>query len=91
MTTDHNGGAGAVPAPSVVLDLGSAEETCGDPALGRVRRAWDILAPGAVLEVRSPIAEHRFAVSTWVQREGGELLSDTRDGGEFVLRLRRTA
>jgi TusA-related sulfurtransferase len=87
-TGDHEG-AGMAPAPVVVLDLGTAEEMCGDPALGRVRRAWAELAPGGVIEVRTPIAEQAFAVRGWARREGAELLADAREGAVHVLRVRR--
>jgi TusA-related sulfurtransferase len=83
------GGAGAIPAPSVVLDLGAAEQECGDPALARVRSAYAALAPGAVLESRSPIAEHAFAVRAWARREGAELVGDERAGAQMVLRVRK--
>lgn len=82
-------GAGDVPAPVVVLDLSEAEIMCGDPAIGRVRRAWAALEPGAVLEVRSPIAEHRFQVRAVLQHEGGVIVADTRDGDMYVVRVTR--
>ena len=87
MTPDT--GAGNVPAPVVVLDLSEAEVMCGDPAIGRVLRAWAGIAPGAVLEVRSPIAEHRFQVRAVLERDGGEVVADLRDGDMYVVRVRR--
>lgn len=82
-------GAGAVPAPTVVLDLGDAEQECGDPALARLRRAYGALAPGEVVETRSPIAEHAFAVRAWARREGAELVGDERVGAQTVLAVRK--
>ena len=87
MTLDA--GAGEVPAPALVLDLSEAEVMCGDPAIGRVRRAWAAIPPGAVLEVRSPIAEHRFQVRAVLERDGGRLVADARDGDVHVVRVRR--
>ncbi len=84
-------GAGDVPAPAAVLDLGDAEQECGDPALRRVRQAYAALAPGEVLEARSPIAEHAFLVRAWSRRQGADLVGDERDGKETVLRVRRPA
>ena len=78
-----------MPAPVVVLDLSEAEVMCGDPAVGRVRRAWEGIAPGDVLEVRSPIAEHRFQVRAVLESEDGTVVADTRDGDLFVVRVRR--
>lgn len=80
-----------MPAPVVVLDLSEAENTCGDPALTRVRRAYDALAAGSVLEARSPVAEHAFAVRTWAGRVGAELVGDQRHGAVTVLQVRRPA
>ena len=84
-------GTGAVSVPSVVLNLGDAEQECGDPALARVRRAYADLAPGQTVEVRSPVAEHAFAVRAWSRREGAELIRDQREGRDVVLRVRRPA
>jgi TusA-related sulfurtransferase len=86
----HRGeGAEALPAPSLVLDLGAAEQECGDPALARVRRAYAALAPGAVVETRSPVAEHAFAVKAWARREGADVVADERRGAQTVLRVRK--
>jgi TusA-related sulfurtransferase len=82
-------GVGGAPAPSAVLDLTDAEQECGDPALGRVRRAYETLGAGQVIEVRTPIAEQAFAVRAWARREGAELVADQRDGLVAVLRVRR--
>jgi TusA-related sulfurtransferase len=82
-------GVGAAPAPVAVLDLADAEQECGDPALGRVRRAYETLGPGQVVEVRTPIAEQAFAVRAWARREGAELVADQRDGRVAILRVRR--
>ncbi|MGH7723346.1 MAG: sulfurtransferase TusA family protein [Candidatus Dormibacteria bacterium] len=82
-------GAGARPAPTAVLDLALAEQECGDPALERVRRAYATLAPGEVLEARSPVAEHGFAVRAWARRAGAELIADGRAGAVAVLQVRR--
>lgn len=86
---NHTVGAGAVPPPAVVLDLGTSEQECGDPALERVRRAYAALVPGEVLEARSPIAEHAFAVRAWTRRVGAELVGDEHAGAVSVLRVRR--
>jgi hypothetical protein len=78
-----------VPAPSVVVDLGEAEQECGDPALARIRRAYADLAPGEVVETRSPVAEHAFAVRAWARREGADVVADDRAGAQAVLRVRK--
>ena len=82
-------GVGRAPAPIVVLDLADAEQECGDPALGRVRRAYETLGAGQVIEVRTPIAEHAFVVRAWARRGGAELVTDQRDGSVAILRVRR--
>lgn len=84
-------GADDVSAPIAVLDLGAAEQECGDPALERVRRGYAGLGPGQVLEARSPIAEHAFAVRAWARQAGAELIGDERVGRLAVLRVRRPA
>jgi TusA-related sulfurtransferase len=88
-TGNHTVGAGSVPAPSVVLDLAGSEQECGDPALERVRRAYAALEEGEVLEARSPIAEHAFAVRAWTRKVGAELVGEERVGAMAVLRVRR--
>lgn len=91
MPPDLKVGAGSGPAPTAVLDLAGAEQECGDPALERVRRGYAALPPGEVIEVRTPIAEHAFAVRVWARRTGAELVGDHRDGAETVVHLRRPA
>jgi hypothetical protein len=86
---DSAAGAGSALAPAAVLDLADAEQECGDPALGRVRRGYDALAPGQVIEVRTPIAEQAFAVRVWARRAGAHLIGDHRASGGTVLRVRR--
>jgi TusA-related sulfurtransferase len=62
---------------STVLDLSGAEEVCTEPgALDRVRRAYARLEPGDRLEVRSPIAEHAFAVRAWSRKNGVSVVLD---------------
>jgi TusA-related sulfurtransferase len=90
-SSDRTVGVGATPAPIIVLDLSNAEQECGDPALERVRRAYAALQPGQVLEARSPVAEHAFAVRAWSRKEGADLIADERDGREAVVRVRRPA
>ncbi len=82
-------GAGDVPAPTVLVDLGEAEQECGDPALERVRCAYATLSPGDVLEARSPVAEHAFAVRAWARRAGADLVHDERLGATTTMRVRR--
>jgi TusA-related sulfurtransferase len=89
LPSDTATGVGSAPAPAVVLDLAQSEQECGDPALGRVRRAYDTVGAGQVIEVRTPIAEHAFAVRAWARRAGAELIADQRDGGVAILRVRR--
>jgi hypothetical protein len=61
----------------VVLDLSGAEELCSEPgALERVRKAYAKLEPGMQLEVRSPIAEHAFAVRAWSRKQGVSVVVD---------------
>jgi TusA-related sulfurtransferase len=62
---------------ATVLDLSGSEELCTEPgALDRVRRAYAKLEPGGRLEVRSPIAEHAFAVRAWSRRNGVSVIVD---------------
>jgi len=76
----------------VVLDLSGAEELCSEPApLERVRRAYAALAPGERLEVRTPIAEHAFAVRVWSRKSGVTVVEDSKDGGATRLVLERGA
>jgi TusA-related sulfurtransferase len=88
---DSAAGPGSALAPAAVLDLADAEQECGDPALGRVRRGYDALTPGQIIEVRTPIAEHAFAVRAWARRAGAELVGDRHDSDGAVLRVRRTS
>ena len=69
-------------APTTILDLSQAEELCSEPgALERVRRAHAGLKPGERLEVRSPVAEHAFAVRAWARKNGVPVVDDViRDG-----------
>jgi TusA-related sulfurtransferase len=73
------------------LDLTSAEEGCGDSALGRVRRAYATLAPGECLEVVTGVADHVFGIRAWSRRVGGELVEESRAPGATRLLLRRPA
>jgi hypothetical protein len=67
---------------STVLDLSGAEELCTEPgALDRVRRAYARLEPGDRLEVRSPIAEHAFAVRAWSRKNGVSVVADEPGDG----------
>ena len=67
---------------STVLDLSGAEELCTEPgALDRVRRAYAQLEPGGRLEVRSPIAEHAFAVRAWSRKNGVSVVVDEPGDG----------
>ncbi|MFN2581480.1 MAG: sulfurtransferase TusA family protein [Candidatus Dormibacteria bacterium] len=73
------------------VDLSGAEELCSEPApLERVKRALNALAPGEPLEVRTPVAEHAFAVRAWSRKQGITLREDERVGGVTRLVLRRT-
>jgi TusA-related sulfurtransferase len=75
-----------------VLDLSGAEELCSEPPpLERVKRALADLAPGALLEVRSPIADHAFTVRAWSRKNGVTVVSDKRDGVMHRLVLARNA
>jgi TusA-related sulfurtransferase len=78
-----------MPPPRV--DLASAEEECGDTAMGRVLRAYDQLAPGQRLEVLTDVAEQAFAVRTWARRSGIQMLDDSRVSGRFRLVVSRPA
>jgi TusA-related sulfurtransferase len=72
------------------LDLATAEDECGDSALGRVRRAWERLAPGESLEVLTDVAEQAFAVRAWARRSGAGV-EESREAGRVQLRLGRPA
>jgi TusA-related sulfurtransferase len=73
------------------LDLTSAEEECGDSAMGRVRRAYATLEPGERLEVVTGVAEHVFGIRAWSRRVGGEVLEESTEPGSTRLVLRRPA
>jgi hypothetical protein len=67
---------------TTVIDLSGSEELCTEPgALERVRQAYARLAPGSQLEVRSPIAEHAFAVRAWSRKNGVTLIVDEPSDG----------
>ncbi len=67
---------------TTLLDLTGAEELCTEPgALQRVRRAYAQLQPGGHLEVRSPVAEHAFAVRAWSRKNGVSLIVDEPSDG----------
>jgi TusA-related sulfurtransferase len=67
---------------STVLDLSASEELCTEPgALDRVRRAYARLKPGGRLEVRSPVAEHAFAVRAWSRKNGVNIVVDEPSDG----------
>jgi TusA-related sulfurtransferase len=71
------------------LDLTHSEEECGDTALQLVRRAFDQLEPGRVLEVRTAIAEHTFVVRAWARKTGKPVLDDRTEGKETRILLQR--
>jgi TusA-related sulfurtransferase len=86
------GGRRQLSGTLTVLDLSGAEELCTEPApLERVRRAFAHLAPGDRLEVRTPIAEHAFAVRAWSGKQGVTIISDERDGRAHRIELLRGA
>jgi hypothetical protein len=67
---------------ATVLDLRAAEELCTEPgALERVRRAYAKLEPDTQLEVRSPVAEHAFAVRAWSRKNGVSVVVDEPSDG----------
>ena len=74
------------------MDLSGAEDLCSDPApLARVQRAYADLAAGERLEVRTPVAEHAFAVRAWSRKAGVTIVDDAKDGGVTRLVLERGA
>jgi TusA-related sulfurtransferase len=77
---------------STVIDLSAAEELCTEPgALDRVRRAYARLEPGGRLEVRSPVAEHAFAVRAWSRKNGVSVVVDEPADGYRRLVLEAPA
>ena len=67
---------------TTVIDLSGSEELCTEPgALESVRRAYARLAPGGLLEGRSPIAEHAFAVRAWSRKNGVSVIVDEPSDG----------
>jgi TusA-related sulfurtransferase len=69
-------------AETTVVDLSGAEDLCTEPgALQRVRTAYAQLEPGGRLEVRSPVAEHAFAVRAWSRKNGVSLTVDEPSDG----------
>ena len=67
---------------TTTLDLSASEELCTEPgALERVRRAYARLEPGGRLEVRSPIAEHVFAVRAWSRKNVVNVIIDEPSEG----------
>lgn len=88
------GGGRLSRAVTGVLDLSGAEELCSEPApLERVRRRIADLDPGAQLEVRTPVAEHAFAVRAWSRKNSVRVVADERtaDGFRLVLEPQRAA
>ena len=76
----------------MVLDLSGAEDLCGEPApLERVRRAYAELQPGQRMEVRTPIAEHAFAVRAWSRKASVMIVEDSKEDGVTRLVLERGA
>jgi TusA-related sulfurtransferase len=74
--------ATALMSETTVLDLSGSEELCSEPgALERVRKAYARLEPGGRLEVRSPVAEHAFAVRAWSRKNGVGLVVDEPSEG----------
>ena len=73
------------------LDLTRSEEECGDTPLQLVRRAYDELGPGDVLEVKAVVAEHAFVVRAWAVKTGKTVLDDRSDGKATRILLRRSA
>ena len=71
------------------LDLATAEEGCGDNALGRVRRAYETLPPDEFLEVLTTVPEQAFAVRVWARRAGGAVVEESREQGRIRIVLRR--
>jgi TusA-related sulfurtransferase len=71
------------------LDLATAEEGCGDNALGRVRRAYETLPPDEFLEVLTTVPEQAFAVRVWARRAGGAVVEESREQGRTRIVLRR--
>jgi TusA-related sulfurtransferase len=75
-----------------VVDLSGSEELCTEPgALERVRKAYARLEPGGRLEVRSPIAEHAFAVRAWSRKNGVSVVVDEASDGYRRLILEAPA
>ena len=73
---------------TTVLDLSGAEELCTEPSpLERVQRAYAGLEPGHRLEVRTPIAEHAFAVRAWSRKHGVTIVVDERNGADHRIVL----
>jgi hypothetical protein len=79
-----------VSAATTLLDLTGAEDLCTQPgALDQVRTAYANLLPGGRLEVRSPIAEHTFAVRAWSRKHGVRVVVDEPAEGFSRLVLER--
>ena len=77
---------------ATVLDLSGAEDLCTEPgALERVLRAYARLEPGQRLEVRSPVAEHAFAVRAWSRKHGVNVVVDEPSDGYRRLVLEAPA
>jgi TusA-related sulfurtransferase len=55
--------------------------------LERVKRAYARLAPGARLEVRSPIAEHAFAVRAWARKNDVAIVGEAVHDGVTALTI----
>lgn len=79
----------AMTQAAATLDLSRAEEECGTSAAELLRRQYEALPPGAVLEVRSTVGEHAFLVRAWAARAGAEMVGDVVVGREHILRVQR--
>ncbi len=80
-------------AATTLVDLTGAEDLCTRPgALDQVRAAYAGLDPGGRLEVRSPVAEHTFAVRTWSRKQGVRVVVDeAAEGFRRIVLERPTA
>lgn len=74
-----------------LIDLTHAEDECGDSALQVVRRAWNNLDPGQILEVRTTVPEHVFVVRAWARKTNKSIVEDHTEGKETRLFVERTA
>jgi TusA-related sulfurtransferase len=89
LTPEHPDGFVFEATPAAVVDLGALRSS--DGALLILRNAFEHLAHGDVLEVRSAEPSARVDLLPWVRLSGNEVIGEADAGGETRFFLRKRA